>query len=216
MGAYRAFDFNQVNISANGFLADFLRAQNNGFLALAGDAAAFNPSLQSQHSRQPAAHGLSAARSARCHLTDPDVINYIETGQAGRAGQLLSDQWLQRQRCNFFANPYALGADMLTNYSSSSYNSLQLEARHRTRIGLSFEANYTFCKVLSDGDGDVQSRFQAFLDINNPQLERSRANFDLTHMIKADGFYELPIGKGHRLALPAARSRDRRLDCWAA
>jgi hypothetical protein len=45
----------------------------------------------------------------------------------------------------------------------------------------------------------VQSRIQHFLDINNPKLERARANFDLTHMIKADGIYELPFGKGHRL-----------------
>ena len=62
------------------------------------------------------------------------------------------------------------------------------------------EANYTYSKVLSDGDGDLQSRFQAFLDINNPKLERSRANFDLNHMIKAFGEYELPFGKGQRSA----------------
>jgi len=53
------------------------------------------------------------------------------------------------------------------------------------RSGLSFEANYTFSKVLSDADGDSQSRLQHFLDIGNPGIERSRANFDLTHMIKA-------------------------------
>ncbi len=35
VGAYRAFDFNQVVINSNGFLPDFLRAQNNGFLAQA-------------------------------------------------------------------------------------------------------------------------------------------------------------------------------------
>jgi hypothetical protein len=98
-----------------------------------------------------------------------------------------------------YANRYALGADMLTNYSSSSYNSLQLALRHRMHSGLSFEANYTFSKVLSDGDGDLQTRFQAFLDLNNPKLERSRANFDLNHMIKADGYYELPFGEGHNL-----------------
>jgi hypothetical protein len=110
-----------------------------------------------------------------------------------------------------FQNPYALGTDVLANYSQSTYNSLQLEARHRMRSGLSFEANYTFSKVLSDADGDSQSRIQQFLDINNPQLERSRANFDLTHMIKADGFWELPFGKGHRLSY---RPLDRLIGGW--
>jgi hypothetical protein len=112
---------------------------------------------------------------------------------------------------NFYQNPNALGTDLLTNYSSSSYNSLQLEARHQMRSGLSFEANYTFSKVLSDADGDVQSRLQHFLDINNPGIERSRANFDLTHMIKADGFYELPLGKGHRVRY---RPLDRVIGGW--
>ena len=95
------------------------------------------------------------------------MINLIEQGQVGELASFYqTNGW--NGAVNFFTNPYALGADMLTNYSSSSYNSLQLEARHRTHSGLSFEANYTFSKVLSDGDGDVQSRFQAFLDINNP------------------------------------------------
>src|SRR5262249_15064087 len=35
VGEYRSFDYNQVNINDSGFLGDFLRAQNNGFLALA-------------------------------------------------------------------------------------------------------------------------------------------------------------------------------------
>jgi hypothetical protein len=65
--------------------------------------------------------------------------------------------------------------------------------------GLSFEMNYTFSKVLSDADGDSQTRIQHFLDINNPSIERSRANFDQTHMVKADAFYDLPFGPGHHL-----------------
>src|SRR5205814_229958 len=42
VGAYRAFDFNQVNIKDNGFLADSVRAQNNGFLSLNANGV-FNP-----------------------------------------------------------------------------------------------------------------------------------------------------------------------------
>ena len=38
VGAYRAFDFNQVVINSNGFLQDFLRAHKNGFLAQAAGA----------------------------------------------------------------------------------------------------------------------------------------------------------------------------------
>jgi len=208
VGAYRGFDFNQLKFKQNGFLADFQRAQNNGSLARASKGTfnpSFNPAIPGSQPLQvfPLLDNLG-------HLSDADVVNYIEQGQVGELASFYqTNGW--NGAVNFFTNPYALGADMLTNYSSSSYNSLQLEARHRTHSGLSLEANYTFSKVLSDGDGDLQSRFQAFLDINNPALERSRANFDLNHMIKADGFYELPMGKGHRLHY---RPLDRVIGGW--
>lgn len=198
VGAYRAFDFNQVQIENNGFLADFLKAQNNGFLALAAGRS-FNPAFSAL---VPGSQTLSVLTKFSGHgdFSDPNVIYYIETGQPGElANYYQTNGFNPNNAVPVYANPYALGADMLTNYSSSSYNSMQLALRHRMHNGLSFEANYTFSKVLSDGDGDLQTRFQAFLDFNNPKLERSRADFDLNHMIKANGYYELPIGEGHRL-----------------
>lgn len=200
VGAYRAFDFNQVNINAGGFLQDFLRAQKNGFLALnafpnRGFLPAYNSSIAG--SQPLTVFPLIGSRGA---LTNGDVINLIETGQVGELATYYQvNGYNTANAVPFFKNPYALGTDMLTNYSSASYNALQLEARHRTRSGLNVQANYTWSKVLSDADGDSQTRLQHLLDINNPRLERSRANFDLTHMIKASGFYELPFGKGHRL-----------------
>ena len=195
VGAYRAFDFNQVVINQNGFLPDFLRAQNNGWLAQAASNV-FNPNYNSSiPGSQPLTVFPKLAHSA---LSDPNVLYYLQTGEVGELGNYLQTNGMNGL-VNFYQNPNALGTDLLTNYSSSSYNSLQLEARHQMRSGLSFEANYTFSKVLSDADGDSQTRLQHFLDINNPGIERSRANFDLTHMIKADGFYELPLGKGRQL-----------------
>jgi hypothetical protein len=197
VGAYRGFDFNQVIVNQNGFLADFLRAQQNGLLSLAAHgifSSAYSPTI-------PGSHPLPVFNKlARGAINDPNAIFYIQTSQVGELATYYQvNGYNPDNAVTFFQNPYALGADILANYSSSSYNSLQLEARHRMRSGLSFEANYTFSKVLSDADGDSQSRIQQFLDIHNPKIERSRANFDLTHMIKADGFYEIPIGRGHRL-----------------
>jgi hypothetical protein len=198
VGAYRAFDFNQVQIQSNGFLADFDKAQANGFAALAAGRT-FNPAF---NALVPGSQQLSVLTkfADRGGFTDPNVVYYIETGQPGElANYYQTNGYNASNAVPVYANRYVQGADMLTNYSSSSYNSLQLVMRHRMHSGLSFEANYTFSKVLSDGDGDLQTRFQAFLDFNNPKLERSRADFDLNHMIKANGYYELPIGEGHRL-----------------
>ena len=193
VGGYREFDVNQVNINASGFLQDFIRAQNNGNLAQARTGA-FNPAYNASI---PGSQPLTVFPqiSGSGLLSNADVRNFIQTGQPADLAYFYQTNGLNGN-VNFFANPLAIGADMLTNYSNSTYNSLQLEASHRTKSGLSLEANYTFSKVLSDADGDSQTRFQNFLDANNPKLDRARANFDLNHMIKAYGFYELPFGKG--------------------
>jgi hypothetical protein len=196
VGAYRAFDFNQVQIKDNGFLADFQRAQSNGYLALAANGV-FNPNF---NANVPGSQPLTVfPKLDRSVLRNASLVNLIETGEPAELATQLQVNQLNGT-VNFFPNPNALAADMLTNYSSSSYNSLQLVVRRRFANGLSFEGNYTYSKVLSDGDGDLQVRFQAFLDLNNPGLERSRANFDLNHMIKGFGQYDLPFGKGHRLS----------------
>ena len=96
VGAYRAFDFNQVQIEQNGFLADFLARAGNGFLAQA-PGGSFNPAYNASVPGQPAAHRVSAVcqgvlrndrRRAQLH---PDR-------RGGRAGHLLPDQRMERRR----------------------------------------------------------------------------------------------------------------------
>ena len=111
VGAYRAFDFNQVNINAGGFLQDFLRAENNGFLALkANPARGFLPAY---NAGIPGSQPLPvfAQLGSKGALTNADVINLIETGQVGRAGLVLPEQWLQsEQRRAVLCQPQRAGA----------------------------------------------------------------------------------------------------------
>ena len=88
---------------------------------------------------------------------------------------------------------------MLNNYSNSTYNSLQVEARHRAASGLEFTANYTFSKVLSDTPGDSQNRIEHFLDFNNPADRSCTGQFRSEHSIKGTAVYDLPFGKDHVL-----------------
>ena len=53
----------------------------------------------------------------------------------------------------FRRNPDTLVADLITNFSNSSYHALQVELRRRAASGLQFQANYTFGKVLTDSSG---------------------------------------------------------------
>src|SRR5207244_4197086 len=83
--------------------------------------------------------------------------------------------------------------------SNATYNAFQIDFRKQTNRGLYLQANYTYSKVLSDTVGDGQFRFEPFLDLGNAQAERARTVNDLTHAIKANGAYDLPFGKGHRV-----------------
>jgi hypothetical protein len=52
---------------------------------------------------------------------------------------------------------------------------------------------------LSESSGETSIRFEPFLDNQSAKIERARTVNDLTHVIKANGVYNLLIGRGHRL-----------------
>ncbi len=208
--AYRAFDFNQVVIRENGFLADFLTAQNNGNLALAKNGS-FLPAYNITIAGSQPLPVFAQLRSGGL-LTNGTIRNLIQTGQVGQLAANYQENH-NNGTVQLFRNPYALGTNVLNNYSSSSYNSMQLEARHRSRSGFEFSANYTWAKVLSDAAGDSPNRIEQFLDINNPRLERARANFDLRHAVKGTAVYELPFGKG-KFAIPL-RPLNKVVEGWS-
>ena len=171
----RAYDYNQVDIVNNGFLADFRRLQAGGGLT---------------------APGLTVIPNLNVNLGT--AANQLLIRQ-GEVGTLAANLQINNQQgsVNFFKNPNALAANVIGNGSNSTYNALQIDVRRRMK-GLFFQANYTWSKVLSDTSGDDQARFDPFLDFGNNALERARAPFDLRHAFKVNASYELPFGAGKR------------------
>ena len=202
--SFRAFDYNQVVIRENGFLDDFRRAQSNGNLAIAA-VGTFDPRYN------PAIRGsqqLTVFPKLEFGglLTNPVVSNLIQIGSVGDLATVYQVNELNGA-VNFFRNPLALGTNLMTNYSNSTYNALQFDVRRRMSIGLFFQANYSFSKVLSDAAGQSQFRFEPFLDLANGAIERSRAPFDLTHVIKGNWIYDVPFGPGHRISAKGPLNR---------
>jgi hypothetical protein len=193
----RAFDYNQIVISENGFLADFKRAKANGDLSRrASPSGVFDPRFTAN---LPGSQRLTVfpLLEGGGLLTNSTVRTLIDQNQVGQLAYLYQVNELNGS-VDFFRNPVANGTNMVTNFSNSTYNSLQVEVRRRMGKTLQFQGNYTFSKVLSDAAGDGQVRFEPFLDINNAKIERARAPFDLRHAIKGNAVYSLPIGKGTR------------------
>ena len=208
----RAVDLNQININAGGFLADFLRAQKNGQLAQAAGGT-FNANYNSSIAgSQPLT--VFPLMPNGGNLGNATNITYLQQGAvADMAYNYQSTK--ANGPINFFANPYATSLRLMTNYSNSTYNGLQVEVRSRDYRGLTMQANYTYAKALTDAasgsDNNNQGRFEPFLDNANPGLAKARALWDERHVVKLNYVYRLPIGEGHRLSYHPI---DRAISGW--
>ena len=86
---------------------------------------------------------------------------------------------------------------------NSTYHSLQTEITHRMSHGLTYQADYSFSKSLSDAQGDAPSAFASEVNYGYPVLNRfdvkaDRGNVEGTprHRLLITGTYELPFGDG--------------------
>ena len=187
----RGVDLNQINYNATGFLADFLRAQSNGFLAQS-QTGTFNPNYNSAVSGSQPLTVFPTLGNA--NLSNSTIQTYIKQGQIGTlADTYMTNGW--NGPVAFYTNPKVQGANLITNQGMSVYHGLQVEATKRTRSGLQVQFGYTFSKDLSNTSGDAQTDFEPLLDNNNPNLEYTRSPYDLKHSFKANYYYELPYGK---------------------
>jgi len=203
----RGIDYNQVQINA--ILPDFLKAQNNGFLAQRATGT-FDPRFNANiPGSQPIP--FFAQLPSGGLLTNSTIINLIQTGQVGELANTYQINKLNGP-VSFYQNPFSLGTNLTENFSNSSFHALQIDVTRRFAHGFQYQLNYQFSRLLSDAAGNGQTNFEPLLDINNAKLEKSRpSDFDLTHVFKANAFYQLPIGPGHKLNY---KPLSRLLDGW--
>ncbi len=188
----RSIDINQV-IFPDGFLDDFLRARQNGFLAEAagrGFDPRYNPSVPGS---QPLSYFPLLVGGGL--LTNGTIRGVIQRGEPGELAWLYHYNQLWGPD-PFAPNPINQVTDLYTNGSDSIYHALQVDVRRRFRDGLVFNANYTFSKVLTDASATDQNNFVPYTDIRNPSYDRGRAEFDTTHVINGNFIWELPFGRG--------------------
>ncbi|HKY45762.1 MAG TPA: TonB-dependent receptor, partial [Pyrinomonadaceae bacterium] len=159
----------------------------------------------------PASGNITAALAAHQHFANATFISNLNNNNVGTLGSTLAFSNVYRSTrenpvngipSNFFvANPNSLGSRLLTNDSMSNYHSLQVEVRKRFSDGLSFQADYTFSKALTDApdaQGNNQTTLENFRTFRNKRLDYRRSNDDQTHRFVANGLYDLPIGNGRK------------------
>ena len=197
-GLWRGIDLNQID-PRGAFQEDFLRARNNGFLALASSGV-FNPVFNAAiDGSQPLTVIPTFGDGSLANAT---VRNLIQTGQvaaladfyATNAGAAVAAQARQA----FFPNPGIYAADLIHNGGFTDYHAVQFELRRELRSGLFGQLNYTRAHTRSNSAGTSQQRFEPFLDNARPELDVGRAQFHVTHVINANMIAELPFGREKR------------------
>jgi len=217
----RASDFNQVDIRANGFGADFNRAINNcraqgATLPGTGDPL-FRCTNASFNALIPGSVPLTVFPNLASGglLTNSTILAGIQSGTPADLAVTYIINALTGT-VKFNANPNIFVADVVNNNAYFQYNSLQMELRRRFANGLWLNANYTFEKELTNGQGTGQTRVEALLDNLQPNLEKSRADYDQTHVFNLSATYDLPFGKGKRFLGGSGNWLDRLVGGWEA
>lgn len=96
------------------------------------------------------------------------------------------------------------------NEAHSSYNSGQVKVARRVGGGLTFQAAYTFSKMIDDistitgGTGVQVTNYQ---DYYNRRADKSLSAFDARHRFVSNVSFELPFGKGKMFFRSGAASK---------
>lgn len=95
------------------------------------------------------------------------------------------------------------------NKSYSNYNGLLTSLHKRLSHGLQFDVNYTFSHSIDNSStiannatgSNATGGYGGFLcDAIQLRSCRGNSDFDLTHLVSADGIFDLPIGRGRWIA----------------
>lgn len=210
----RVYDINEVNVfaldtvSGQTFLDAFLIAQRN--LAISVGPNGTGPSnfafrgLAGQQ-QNPLFSRIFSGGGATL-VTNSTFTTAIANGEAGELADIIARQAVGGVRpgliinaglpINYLrANPDVRTAFFADNSSRSNFHALQVEVRRRFRQGMSFQANYSFGKELSDFSGSAAND-RTIVSLRRTDFEYGPQS--PYHGFKANGIYELPVGRGQR------------------
>jgi hypothetical protein len=117
----------------------------------------------------------------------------------------------------FFQPQYA-ALEVWSTMAYSDYHAGTLTIRERFKNSLNLDLNYTFSKSIDNASGLERSgTFSAAGFITNslrPDDNKAISSFDMTHIINANAYWDLPIGRGHALLGSINPVLDRILGGW--
>lgn len=208
---WRQLNINEVNVFENGFLKEFMVAQNNlaicqANLAACGGTPRFDNRGLPGQAPTPIMSAAFTGVSAGSSFASSSFVTNLQQGTAGGFANTLATSATFMPNIVrggypsnlFLANPGAAGGGsyLLQNGAFSSYQSLQIEVRRRMAAGLLLNASYVYSKGLTDFYGDDSGSFNGVTTQRNYALNKGLSPYDIRHAGKFNFLYELPFGAG--------------------
>ncbi len=223
---WTTLNYNETNIVENGFLNEFQAAQVNLQANMAaGRGSTFKyagpntgtsplPITLAYFSGVPGSQAGDTTKYSSALFSNTTYVNTLAaynpapltfvSSLTGNAGQKANALTAGLPTNLFVLNPDKARANILTNFGGSTYNAGTVDVRHRFAGGLLFDVNYTFTKAM-------QGTFQTLRE--GPV--KTVSTFGITHGLKMNWIYELPVGKGKALLGNAHGVMQQVLGGWA-
>lgn len=198
---FGAYNWNQVDITNNGFL----NAYNT--VAAGGQSPLINQLLGPDPRRTASETGSDLLRRAYAADIRGNSVAFIAQDISRRlVGGVPLSQASGLGQYFFLANPqFAGGVNVIDSNDFSTYHGLQLQVERRMTRGLTAQLSYTWSKSLDTrsfdpaftvvGGGVGQSASSTPFDNNNRRGNYAPSDFDRRHAVQAYWLWEVPFSK---------------------
>jgi hypothetical protein len=107
-------------------------------------------------------------------------------------------------RPTIFYQPQYGALAVYSTIGNSDYHAGTLTLRQRFGTSLTFDFNYTLSKSMDiESNTQTSAAFTSFLfDATDPNQQRAVSDFDVRHVINANGVWQLPVGRGRWIDTP--------------
>ncbi len=201
----RSINTNEFNIFENGILQGFKTVQAGG-----------DSPLLDQLLAPLGASGVASGKTIGATVL-PYFANNNPGGLAALIGTTAGGAILAAagKPANFIvANPQYLATFLVGNFGNSTYNSLQIEVNKRFAKGFTAQGSYVWSHSLGDSEGDSSVLVDSFRTLRNESIDKRPLSFDYQSVLKMNGLYELPFGKGKLFGRNANGFLDRVIGGW--
>ena len=107
------------------------------------------------------------------------------------------------------------GAYTVDNSGHSDYHSLQVQLQRRFAHGFTYQGSYVWSKVMGDSTSGESAIFlQDYRTDRDGALDKQVLGFNHAGVIKINGIYELPFGKGKQFLSSAGSVLDHLVGGW--